>query len=154
MQEADKTLRVEAKMLGKRKPTSATWSIALPATFLQEVSGSEHVPSLRHLITYIVREEVRAFQIRQEWQRLLRVLQPQEVVEAARTGKISMGGAQVQEREPVDEDAAVEVALQGFQDGIYFVFIDGQKQNDLDDPVQLSATSTLLFLRLVALVGG
>jgi hypothetical protein len=155
MHDANAPLRVEAKMLGKRKPINPAWYVALPSAFFQETADPEHGPLLRHLIAYIVSEEVRAFQMRQEEHHLLHILQPHELNNAASTGKISMGDAlQRSDSAPVDENAAVEIALQGFQDGIYFVFIDGQKQDDLDASVQLSATSTLLFLRLVALIGG
>jgi hypothetical protein len=54
----------------------------------------------------------------------------------------------------VDDDVAVAVALQAFEDGLYFVFLDGQQQEDLDAEVRLRPDSTLTFIRLVALAGG
>jgi hypothetical protein len=154
MHDANATFRVEARVIGKRKAVNDPWLVALPSTFLQETSGAEHVLLLRDLIAYIVREEIRAFQIRQEERRLLRVLSPQEISNAANTGKISMGGEQGQEQAAVDEDEAVRVALQAFEDGIYLVFLDGQQRRELAEPVRLHPDSVLLFIRLVALVGG
>jgi hypothetical protein len=34
------------------------------------------------------------------------------------------------------------------------IFLDGQPQLDLDSPIQPHPASTLMFVRLVALVGG
>jgi hypothetical protein len=150
-------IRIEARIVGKRKPMETPWDVVLPPALLQEAIGAADTTSLfllRHLIEYIVREEVRAFRIRQQERRLIHVLSPQQILDASREGKITMGGEQGQIRDEIDEDAAVQVALQGFVDGIYFVFLDGQQQHDLDAPVQLHSSSTLLFIRLVPLVGG
>ncbi|GCE16789.1 hypothetical protein [Dictyobacter kobayashii] len=109
---------------------------------------------LRDLIAALVRVEVQTFRLRQQERRMLSVLSAQEINDAAQTGKISMGGEEAQASGEVDEDEAVQVALQGFVDGIYLVFLDGQPLRALDAPVQLHLDSFLLFIRLVALVGG
>jgi hypothetical protein len=109
---------------------------------------------LRDLIAALVRAEVQAFRLRQEERRILHVLSAQEINNAAQTGKISMGGDEELVPVEVDEDEAVQVALQAFEDGIYLVFLDGQPQRHLDSSVQLHPESYLLFIRLVALVGG
>jgi len=153
MDDEQTTICVEARVIGQRKPAEAPWHVALPPAFLHTTADEAHTVLLRDLLAYIVRAEVRAFRVRQEERRLLRVLRPQEISAAASTGKISPGGEQ---REPaeIDEEAAIQVALQGFLDGIYLVFIDRQQQRDLAGPVQLRPASTLLFIRLVALAGG
>ena len=46
-----------------------------------------------------------------------------------------MGGRDLQQQ--VDPQAAVENALQGFEDGFYFVFINDEQQQDLDGEVYL-----------------
>jgi hypothetical protein len=48
----------------------------------------------------------------------------------------------------------VRVALQAFEDQLYFVFIDGVQQQHLDQPVQVQSGSRVLFVRLVPLAGG
>lgn len=154
MDEAKATIRVEARMIGKRKAMGDPWHVTLPPAFFQATATSEPGLRLRDLLEYIVRAEVDAFRQRQEERRLLRVLSPQEINAAASTGKISMGGDLEQAGAEVDEVEAVRVALQAFEDGIYLAFIDGQPQRNLADPVQLQPASTLLFIRLVALVGG
>lgn len=157
MHDANTTMSVEARIIGKRRPTTP-WYVPLPPALLQEAAGTEHPFQLRDLLAYLVREEVRAFQQLQEERRLLHVLGPQEIADAASRGKIAMGGVdhspQASPHAEADEDTAVQVALQGFVDGLYLVFLDGQQQRDLDASVQLHSASTLLFLRLVALAGG
>jgi hypothetical protein len=46
------------------------------------------------------------------------------------------------------------VALQAFEDQLYFVFIDGVQQQHLDQPVRVQSGSRVLFVRLVPLAGG
>jgi len=46
------------------------------------------------------------------------------------------------------------VALQAFEEGLYFVFIDEVQQANLDSEVFLKMDSKVVFLRLTALVGG
>lgn len=96
--------------------------------------------------------------MRQEERRLLRVLSPQEIADAASRGKITIGGprepGQGQDYDEVDEEEAVQTALQGFEDGLYFVFLDGEQQHDLAAPVQPHPASTLKFIRLVPPAGG
>ena len=148
------TISVEARVLGKRKALTPPWHVALPPHCLRETTANTSAFLLRDLLSYIVREEVQAFLLRQEERRILRVLSSQEIAEAAHKGKITLGGEQERASTVIDEDVAVKVALQGFEDGLYLVFVDGQQQYNLDDPVQLQPASKLLFLRLVALVGG
>ncbi|MEL7352620.1 MAG: hypothetical protein AAFN38_14435 [Cyanobacteria bacterium J06560_5] len=54
----------------------------------------------------------------------------------------------------VNPEAAIDVAIMGFIDGLYYVFLDDVQQEDLDATVTLKKESRLTFLRLVALVGG
>ena len=68
------------------------------------------------------------------------------------TGRRS--GRPLNDIQEVDPAAAVGVALQTFEDGVYFVFVDGNQYTQMDDVIYLKADSHVLFLRLVALVGG
>src|SRR5215472_4483097 len=107
MYNADATLNIEARIVGKRTPTHAPWHIAFPPALLQEQSDTESLFRLRNLIEYIVREEVRAFRLRQQEHLLLRVLSPHEIADAASRGKITMGGPREpglgQDNDEVDE---------------------------------------------------
>ena len=140
------TLTVEAKVLGQRKPLIADWRVPFPP--------DQPLPvTLRELIEVVVRAEVAAFSRRQEERRLIQVLSAEQIGAAAARGKVDSGG---QEGAPqaADPDTAVARALQAFEDGAYFVFLDDVQHRHLDDVVELRSESRMLFLRLVALAGG
>lgn len=139
------TLLVEARLIGRHRPLFSGWHIDLPDP------GGDSL-RLRHLITRVVLEEVEAFHQRQEERRLARLLSPLEIEAGRAKGKIDSGehGARPQ----ADPDAAVATALQAFEDGLYYVFVDGVQQTALDNEVFLRSESQVTFLRLVALVGG
>src|SRR5262249_43153223 len=119
------TITVEGRMVGQRRPLVPPWEIALRA-------GEGQLP-LRDLIARVVREEVAAFQERQERRRSIQALTAAEIEQAAATGKVDMGGRE-EEGAPVDPEQAVATALQAFADGLYYVFVDEQQQASLDRP--------------------
>ena len=94
-----------------------------------------------------------AFQQRQAEQKTLRVLTARQITEGAARGKIDSGGREL-EAGMVDADTAVAAALEAFEDGLYFVFVDGNQVENLDSHLQLVPGSAITFLRLVALAGG
>ena len=139
------TITVEGRIVGQRRPLVPPWELPLE-------TGTEQLP-LRDFITRVVRSEVAAFQDRQERRRFVQALTASEIEQAAAAGKVDMGGREA-ETEPVDPDQAVTTALQAFTDGLYYVFVDDEQQEDLDRPVTLNPGSKVTFLRLVALAGG
>jgi hypothetical protein len=155
----DTTFTIEAKILGQRASLQPAWQIALPTAIAQHQSPEIHPPFLlRDLITYIVSSEIQTFQQRQQERRLLRVLGPQQITDAAASGKITMGGpsdiTSTHAEHEIDERTANITALQAFEDGLYFVFLNGIQQRFLEDEVLLGPGSTVTFIRLVALIGG
>lgn len=98
-----------------------------------------------------MRSEVAAFETREQARRLVRVLSPTDISDAAARGKIDSGGRAP--TGPVDPDTAVGAAIQGFEDGLYLVILDGVEQRELDRQVFLSRDSQLVFLRLTFLAG-
>lgn len=109
-------------------------------------------PTLTELLTRIVTLEVNAFRERQTDNQFLRALTETELLEAAQTGKISLGGQEFTQE--VNTDEAIQTAIQAFQDGLYYVF-NGETQIEyLTDVVNLEIRQDIMFLRLVALVGG
>jgi hypothetical protein len=143
------TITVDGKVVGQRRPTVADWAVPLPP----EVEEGTAPWRLRDLITRVVLAEVEAYQDRQERKRSIQALTAGEIRQGIEVGKVAPGGAEERAGE-ANPDEAVRVALQGFEDGLYFVFVDGEQQRRLDDPVPLHAASRVSFLRLVALAGG
>ncbi len=135
-------MKVEAKVTGQRRAPTEVREVEVP-------TGESR---LRDLIAAVVRSEVDAFQMRQLDGRLLQVLSPEQIAAGTEVGKITSGGSDLDQE--VDPDAAVATALEAFDDGLYFVFVDDQQIQGLDERVGVTAGSTLLFVRLVPLVGG
>jgi hypothetical protein len=142
------TITVEAKVLGRKKALVPDWSVPLPPDFYR--SGGRL--TLRDLITSIVQEEVDAFNRRQKDRGLVQILTEEEIASGVEAGKVDSGGRDLEQE--ADPQTAIAAAIQAFEDGFYFVFLDGAKQDDLDREVYLSADSRLTFIRLVPLVGG
>jgi len=139
---------IETRVIGKRSRPLDDWSVPLPP---ESGDASDGGLTLRELIARVVRAEVRAFDRRERARRLVRVLSDREIAEGAEKGKIDSGG-----RPPtgdVDAEVAVGAALQGFEDGLYLVILDGQEQRDLDRQVFVHSESRLVFLRLTFLAG-
>lgn len=141
-------LIVEAKVVGQKRPLISDWRVELPP--LDENRGDQL--KLRDLIASIVIKEVEAFKLRQEERKLARVISRQQIEQGVSGGKVDPGERDLQQEVNVDE--AVAVAVQAFEDGLYFVFIDDVQHIHLDREVFLKANSKVMFLRLTALVGG
>lgn len=140
------TLTVEAKVLGQSRPAIAPWELALTAPAAED--GATRV---RDLLATVVAAEVAGFRERQDQRRLTRVLLPEEIARGAERGKIDAGGHDPQ---PVNTAEAIAAALQAFEDGLYYLFVDGQQMRTLDELAPVRDDSHLLFVRLVALIGG
>ncbi|WP_231663106.1 hypothetical protein [Pseudanabaena sp. 'Roaring Creek'] len=136
-------VEVEAKVIGRKRSPVALW----------QVSISQEGLTLRDLILDIVEAEVTAFRDRQEQQRLPQILTKDAIAWGMEKGKITSGDREFAPQ-PVDLQAAFEAAIQAFSDGLYYVFIDDRQYESLDEQVTLQPQSKVLFLRLVAMVGG
>lgn len=138
------TVAVEVRLVGRRKavlePRRVPLDLAAGAT------------TLRLIVSSVVRSEVAAFQGRSAERSVVEVLTDGAVEEGALVGRIVSGEAEP--AVPVDVEAAIDVALLAHADGLYQVVIDDVPINSLDDEVALSARSSLMFIRLVALSGG
>ena len=138
---------IETRVLGRRARPLDGWSIPTPPS---DHDGDEGI-TLRMLIERIVRTEVRAFEQRERARRFVRVLSDTEIAESAARGRVDPGGRPPSG--PVDEDGAVGAALQGFEDGLYLVVLDGEEQRDLERRLYLTDRSRVVFLRLTFLAG-
>lgn len=139
---------VDGKVIGQKRPLFTDWHIELPP--VDERNGDRL--RLRELITSIVAKEVDAFITRQEDRKLARVMGRQEIAQGEERGKVDPGERDLEQS--VDKEESVAVALQAFEDGLYFVFIDDVQQINLNSEVFLKTDSKVVFLRLTALVGG
>jgi len=139
---------IETRVLGKKARSLDRWSVPVPPAAGDD---GDDALTLRDLITRVVLNEVASFDERQRQRRLMRVLSQSEIADGATGGKIDPGGHTTS---PVAEpQAAVGAALQGFEDGLYLVVLDGVEQRDLDRQVYPRDSSTLVFVRLTFLAG-
>jgi hypothetical protein len=139
---------VEGKVLGQKRPLFHDWLIELPP--LWERRGNRQ--KLRDLISHVVSEEVEAFKKRQDERKLARIMSKDQIEQGVAKGKIDPGERDL--KQDIDLDNAIGNALQAFEDGLYYVFIDGEQQTSLDSEVHLKTESKVTFIRLVALAGG
>lgn len=139
---------IETRVLGKKARPLDGWSVPITP---DPHDGGDGGLTLRELITRIVQAEVGVFERREHARRFLRVLSENEIATGASRGKIDSGGRPA--TGPVDVESAVGAALQGFEDGLYLVILDGEEQRDLDRQVYLTAESRMVFLRLTFLAG-
>jgi hypothetical protein len=102
------------------------------------------------LIEAVVRHEVAAFQERSIEQTELRVLTPTAILDGLAAGVIRHGGSEP--TAAVDVDDAVDVALLAFADGVFEVFVDGNRVL-VDDLLALDDGSHVSFVRLTPLIG-
>lgn len=142
------TITISGKLLGKNQPLFSDWCIVLP----DETLNARKDFTVRELLTQIILAEIESFRTRQEKRRIAYILSPAEIDQGVRRGKIEMGGQDL--IQDVDEEEAIALAMEAFEDGFYFIFIDDKQQDNLDQQVTLKADSQVLFLRLVPLVGG
>ena len=141
-------LAIDARLLGQKRPILSDWSMTLPL----DLTGQESLLPLREILTEVVLAEVEAFLHRQEERRLVRILGPGHLAAAAASGKVDLGERDL--GQVVDAEDAVTAALQAFEDGLYFVFVEGEQISSLDEPVALQPEIHMSFVRLVALAGG
>lgn len=140
-------IQIEARVVGRRKPVVPPWQLPVPDGWYT----AEKALCLRDLIILAVTHEVSAFNQRQEHNQFLNVLTNRQTTDQAQTGSVRFGGWEPQQ---ADLDEAIEVALEAFEDGLYYVFLDGVQIADLGERITLAPDSQVTFVRLVALAGG
>lgn len=133
---------IEARVVGQRSQLAD-----------REVPPPTQQPTtLRQLIGDLVAIELAEYAQRQQQRSLLRVLTPADLATGVETGRYGTEPRPTQPAPPLDE--AVARAIEGFNDGLYFVFLDEQQIDSLDAPLRPAPDSRLRFVRLVALAGG
>lgn len=132
-------MRVETRAPGRRR--RADLEVDLHGTM-----------PVRELVAALVRDEVEGYEQRRAERVLTRVLGPAEIADGAARGVVDSGGRRTPPA-PNREDA-LATAVEAFTDGLWFVFVDDRRIESLDDVVEVGPTTTVRFVRLVALAGG
>jgi hypothetical protein len=140
-----KTLTLSIKMLGKKHPVLESIAFQLSNQFPLS-------PTLQDLLIELVTQQVEQFNVSRTEENLLPYLSESDILDKAERGKVGFD-AVYNDKTVLVEDA-LKTALQAFEDGLYFVFIDRVKIKNLEDKIELNENSELMLLRLTALVGG
>lgn len=136
------TVFISAKQIKKRGD-----QVAAVPYILREAPAT-----LRQLIAMLVTDGVDRYN-----RRLLKKEDPalvtdEQLADMSKVGKIAFGipfGGKAAELEP-----ALETAFQGFEDGLYRVFLGEAEMESLDAPLGLHEGDTITIIRLVMLTGG
>jgi hypothetical protein len=75
----------------------------------------------------------------------------QETADMSEVGKVSFGNKYNEKK--ANSEKSVEVALQGFEDGLFKVLIGDTEIERLDSTVNLKENDVLTFIRLTFLAG-
>jgi hypothetical protein len=138
-----KSLSVRAEIVGRRGPAFSPLNLEREFAF----------QTARDLLCAVVSEQLDAFYKRKEDSKLLLILSAAEVLDGKAAGRIVPGGQERDSRIPGLADA-IEAAVQGFEDGFYYMFVNDIQVESLDQPVVGLQEIDVLFLRLTPLVGG
>lgn len=132
-------INIKLKRLGKRKIKEIDFEI------------ENSVVTLEEFITEIVKSEVSKFNDKLENPLLVSFLSTKHIEEKAQEGKVAFGDNYNQER--AIESEAIENALLAFTDGMFVVFIDDEEIKDLNQNINITEATEVVFLRLTFLTG-
>ncbi len=102
--------------------------------------------TLRELIRQRVQEEVEEFN-RKQSDVFYGLIQPTE------TERV-LNGYRLKTRRPLSWETQYEKAVNAFEANGFFVIVDGNQVEDLDENIPLNETSEVHFLKLIPLIGG
>ena len=108
--------------------------------------------TMRQLITQLVTRGVHEYNARLA-QKEKNVLLSREEMEVMETiGKIGFGIPYGSREAELGE--SIDAALQGYEDGLFRIFIGDREAEDLDSPLNLQENDIVSIIRLVMLTGG
>lgn len=135
------TIRVTIKQLGSRRSRISEMPFKL-----------ENTPAtVRELIEEAVHTCVCEYNERVKKGENAEPLSGDEISEMSEVGKIAFGinyGGR-----SADENTALDNALQGYENGLYRIFIGENETGDLSDSISLSENDRVSFIKLTMLTG-
>jgi hypothetical protein len=138
-----KSLVIRAEVVGRRGMSFAPLRLERSFPF----------QTARDLLCTVVEQQVEEYRLRKQDVQLLRVLSVEAIEDRRSTGKIVSGGQDQDARVPAVPDA-IRTAIQAFEDGLFYMFVNDAQVEHLDQPISDQESMDLLFLRLTPLVGG
>lgn len=111
-----------------------------------EIHLSSNIVSVKELIKIRVTKEIEAYNNRLP-EYFNGLVAP---TDAERT----LNGFKLKSKQVIDAEKQVYVALDAFQKNGFFILVDNQQLEDLDEMVRLQSTSKISFVKLTPLIGG
>lgn len=139
-------INITVKQLGKKHPFLTEQKL--------EIAYNESSISLENLLRVIVQQQVEAFNARsfeEEDVDKLKIPQDNYLNILTDTGKVGFGSIYNQKR--ADLQKAQENAIQAFEDGMFVVFYNDERLENLSQIIDLSLQHTFTFIRLTFLAG-
>jgi hypothetical protein len=102
--------------------------------------------TVREIIRHRVREEVARYDLHRG-PTFVGLVQPTET-------EATLNGYRMRAPRTLDPERQADVAVEGFTGNAFFVLVGDRQVDDLDEPLRLSDTDDVAFVRLVPLVGG
>ncbi|MCL2200550.1 MAG: hypothetical protein FWB75_01170 [Oscillospiraceae bacterium] len=133
---------INVKSIGKRKPALSAIAYTLEST----------PANLRELISAIAKKEAEAYNGKKKEAMLLPYLTQEQIEQQGIAGKVGFG--RIYSDKKADPAKAVEVAIGGFEDGLFRVIIGERECTQLDSALDLKDGDVLTFIRLTFLAGG
>jgi len=141
----EREIIIQVKQLSKKRSLLEKNSLNI------ELPNFEHL-KLRNLITAVVTKQVKEFNEQNDNGSILKYLKPTEIEDSAQVGKV--GFNHKYNNKTANLEDSIKVAIQGFMDGVYFVFINEKKIESIDQEITLEQGDQITFLRLTFLSGG
>ena len=135
------TIQVSLIKLGNQRANSLA-----PVPFVLE----SRPQTTRDLITALTALGVKDYNARKDEGQLLPYLTREEIAGQAERGKIAFG---LRNGEDADESAAIQNAIQCFEDGIYRIFAGETELTALNDEIPQANDTVFTFIRLTMLSG-
>ena len=107
--------------------------------------------TLKEFLAETVRINLAEFYAKKRENDVLKCLTDTEIKDMASEGKVSF--QILYNDKVVSEEAAIENALQCFEDGMVAVFVDSTRIEELDCKLSLTEGSHVIFVKLTFLVG-
>ena len=117
-----------------------------------EIDDIGNKPTLRELITAVVKQQVITYNSKPFEKNLLPFLTDEQIIAQIPTGKIGFGS--IYNEQKADMAKAQETALLAFEDGMYAVFAGDEELKLLSGQLDLSPETVITFIRLTFLAGG
>lgn len=129
-------------------------SLAKRKDFLtkKEIHLENSPMTLRGLLTELVSVQVQEFNATTQTDtNLVSFLTNEEIEQQVHAGKVGFGTKYNDQK--AEQQTAVRVAIQAFEDGLYRVFINEKETLDLDERLGLQEDDQLTFIKLTMLAG-